>query len=309
MSFDHIIGNDSVKSLLTHAICNNNILHSYMFVGPDGIGKSLFAKEFAKIILCNQHDTLQNPCHSCDSCIYFSSQNHPDFMFIQAEDGKTIKIEQIRYFQEKIAEKPIVSQKKVYIINDSDTMTKEAQNCLLKTLEEPPEYAIIILILSNESKLLNTIKSRCTKIAFQPLNNNMISQYFSMQHIDFKLSDNVLKLCNGSIGKAIELQDESTAYESIDNIIQSISNKDIIDIWNNSNILYQLKDMIQNLLAYMNILFMDQLKFTNDIKYINCIKIVEQTKRKLDSNANYDMCIDSLLLKIWEEFHENDSWN
>ena len=100
-------------------------------------------------------------------------------MLIDAEDGKSIKIEQIRYMQEKIAEKPIASNKKVYIINNSDTMTKEAQNCLLKTLEEPPEYAVIILVLANENNMLNTIKSRCTKIMFNPLSKEEIIHYFN----------------------------------------------------------------------------------------------------------------------------------
>ena len=209
--------------------------------------------------------------------------------------------------QEKIAEKPIVSNKKVYIINDSDTMTKESQNCLLKTLEEPPEYAIIILILSNENKMLNTIKSRCTKINFSPLTGNEINQYFNENHSSLNLNTNVLKLCGGSISKAIELQNESQSYNLLDNLINSFSNSSIIDIWNNSEILYKSKDIIQNLLEYMNIVFMNNLLETNELKYINIIKYIEEAKKRLVSNANFDMTIDNLLLKIWEEFNEKYS--
>ena len=115
-------------------------------------------------------------------------------MLIDAEDGKSIKIEQIRYMQEKIAEKPIASNKKVYISNNSDTMTKEAQNCLLKTLEEPPEYAVIILVLANENNMLNTIKSRCTKIMFNPLSKEEIIHYFNSNGLEMP-NERTLKLC------------------------------------------------------------------------------------------------------------------
>lgn len=178
MSFENVIGNNPIKQLLLTSISSNNILHSYMFVGPNGIGKCLLAQEFAKIIL------------NCSSDIY----NHPDFMLIQSEDRKSLKIEQIRYLQEKIAEKPIVANKKVYIIDDSDNMTNEAQNCLLKTLEEPPSYAVIILIVSNENKILTTIKSRCTKLVFHSLSNEEITSYFAMNNLPLPDS-NILKVC------------------------------------------------------------------------------------------------------------------
>lgn len=307
MSFEHIIGNDKVKSLLTHTIHSNNILHSYMFVGLDGIGKSLFASTFANMILCTDTNGTQKPCGSCEACTLFSSSNHPDFMLIEPEDGKSIKIEQIRYLQEKIAEKPITSGKKVYIINDSDTMTKEAQNCLLKTLEEPPEYAVIILVLSNESQMLPTIKSRCTKIVFSPLSHKELNQYFSITYGNM-LDSSILKVCGGSIKKAIEVQDDMELYTQMNSILSSLEHQDIIDVWNHSDSLYQAKDKIQNVLEYIAIVLMDKLLSTNDMRYANCIHIVEQTKKRLSSNANFDMCIDNLLLKMWGEFHEKYNW-
>lgn len=302
MSFENILGNNDIKQLLTHSVKSNNILHSYMFVGTDGIGKSLFAKEFSKMILCLSEN---KPCNTCSSCIKFDSNNHPDFTIIDSEDKKSIKIGQIRLLQEQIAEKPIVSSRKVYIINNSDLMTVEAQNCLLKTLEEPPEYATIILILSNENKLLNTIKSRCTKISFQNLSNTDLINYANIN--DINVSNNFLNICNGSIGKLISLKDESELYISLDKIIRDLESKNIIDIWNEAEIIYKSKDNISNILDYFNISFFNNLKQTEDEKYINSIKIVETTKRRLFSNSNYDMCIDNLLLKIWEEFNESNN--
>ena len=299
MNFRNIIGNDAIKQLLTNSIRSNNLVHSYLFVGTDGIGKSLFAKEFAKMILCLEDNKA---CNTCSSCIKFESNNHPDFIFVDSEDGKSIKIGQIRLLQENISEKPIVSSKKVYIINNSDLMTVEAQNCLLKTLEEPPEYAIIILLLSNESKLLNTIKSRCTKIAFQNLSDEELLEYARRNNI--YANPSLLSTCNGSISKLISLKDEIELYKSLDTLANDFSTKDIIDLWNEADVLYQSKEKIVDLLDYFNIIFLKKLRTSKEEKYINSIKIVETTKKRLSSNANYDMCIDNLLLKIWEEFHE-----
>ena len=180
MDFKDLIGNNKIKDYLINSASNNQMLHSYMFSGREGIGKKLFAKIFAKMILCLSED---KPCNTCKSCISFEGENHPDFMQINADDGKSIKIEQIRLMQEKVVEKPIISNKKVYIINDAELLTKEAQNCLLKTLEEPPEYVIIILIVSNESKILNTVKSRCVKIEFEKIPDEEINNYLEKQGI------------------------------------------------------------------------------------------------------------------------------
>lgn len=302
MNFSNIIGNDNVKVLLDNLITTNNLVHSYMFVGTEGIGKVLFAQNFAKMILCQNEPKA---CNTCSSCIKFDSDNHPDFMQIDSEDGKSIKINQIRLLQEKIAEKPIISNKKVYIINDSDLMTVEAQNCLLKTLEEPPEYAVIILVLSNENKLLSTIKSRCTKIAFQKLTDSELKQYAETNNLEINAS--LLSVCDGSIAKLQNLQSNVESYNLLNNIIESFSTKNIIDIWNNAEILYKSKDNIMPLLEYFNTVFLEKLKNTKDGKYITAIKVVEDTKSKLSANANYDMCIDSLLLQIWEEFNEGHS--
>ena len=302
MNFDNIIGNDDIKVLLNNLIKTNSLVHSYMFIGTDGIGKVLFANDFAKMILCQNEPKA---CNSCSSCIKFDSKNHPDFMQIDSEDGKSIKINQIRLLQEKISEKPIISNKKVYIINSSDLMTVEAQNCLLKTLEEPPEYAVIILVLSNENKLLSTIKSRCTKIAFQKLTNNELMKYANSNNLE--LNSSLLSVCDGSISKLLNLQTNIESYNLLDDIIASFSNDNIIDIWNKSEILYKSKDNIIQLLEYFNNVFLEKLKNTKDTKYISAIKTVEDTKNKLSNNSNYDMCIDNLLLQIWEEFNEGYS--
>lgn len=297
MNFEKIIGNEKVKEILQKALKNNNILHSYIFMGISGIGKKLFAEEFAKGILCMSEDRA---CGNCKSCMEFESNNHPDFMeILQQEDAKNIKIEQIRFMQEKIVEKPIISNKKVYIIDDADTMTTEAQNCLLKTLEEPPEYAVIILIASNESKLLNTIKSRCTKISFEMLSDENLKSYIH-ENITKDITPNMISMCAGSIEKAKTILEKKSVYESLEEIVNKIDSKDLIEVLNNAEILYKSKDNIQELLDYINIILYNK----KELKYINCIPVVEEVKRRLLQNSNYDMSIDGLLIRMWEEVNE-----
>ena len=251
------------------------------------------------MILCNGQE---KPCHTCKSCLEFEGESHPDFMLIEPEDGKTIKIETMRYLQEKIAEKPITSEKKVYIISECECMTREASNSLLKTLEEPPEYAVLILITSNESKLLTTIKSRCTKIYFRPIPEDKLIEYLKQNQIDEKMTENMIKQCEGSIGRALKIVEEKEKYLQIEELIQSLPKKDITQIWKQAEVLYQAKEDIISLLEYMIIVIYQLLKKQNKMCYINSIQIIEQTKQRFLQNANYDMTIDYLLLKLWEEF-------
>lgn len=309
MSFNNIIGNDNIKSILNRSLKYNTIVHSYMFIGKQGIGKKLFAKEFAKMILCENFNGQE--CNNCKSCLEFLSGNNPDFAYIEPE-GKVIKIEQIRTMQTKIIEKPVNSNKKVYIINDADTMTKEAQNCLLKTLEEPPEYIVIILIVSNENNMLNTIKSRCMKISFEKINDKEIMKYLENYCDIENINDTILKMCDGSIGKCLTVKDKIQEYKEIEKIFSKIvenHNGSIINILNCSELLYKNKENINEYLDYINVILYEYSKkdLHNSIQYINSIKIVEKTKQRLLSNSNYDMCIDYLLFNIWEEINEKNS--
>lgn len=305
MSFKDLIGNNKIKEELLDAIKAGNIPHSYMFIGQVGIGKCEFAVKFAKMILCLSESKIN--CDNCDSCVKFASFNHPDFIKIEPE-GNSIKIAQMRQMQESIYQKPIVSSKKVFIINDAEKMTQEAQNSLLKTLEEPPYYVVIILIVSNENLLLNTIKSRCLKLHFQNINKSEILEYIKSKNLTNDFTDNMVDLCNGSIGKVEKIKDNINLYKEVENLTTGIITKrfnSIIDIMNNAEILYKSKEEIYDILEYMVVL---TYSFINkNIRYIRLINIIENVKNKLHSNCNYDMCIDELLLKMWEEIDEKYS--
>ena len=278
--FENIIGNETVKNTLKKSIETNQITHSYLMIGIPGIGKKLIAKEYSKEIL--GRDIL----------------NNPDFLCIQP-DGNSIKIEQIRQLQKEIQEKPIISNKKVYIIDDADFMTKEAQNCLLKTLEEPPEFAVIILIGSNENSFLPTIKSRCMILHFRELYDSEIIEYLQKEYNEQNVTQSMLDIAGGSIGRAISLKDKQEQYQKVEAIIKDLEKKDLIDIIQESEVLYKSKDDINDMLEYINIILLKMAK--DNYLYTDCIKIVENTKKRLAQNANYDMCIDYMLFKMWEE--------
>ena len=296
--FEKIIGNDRIKETLTHSAQSNTASHSYLFVGTEGIGKKQIAKEFAKMLLCLEKSENVY-CNKCKSCIEFDTDNQPDFMQIEP-DGASIKIEQIREMQRKVAEKPIISKRKVYIIDDSDKMTQEAQNCLLKTLEEPPEFVTIILIATNENALLNTVKSRCMILHFEQIPDEEIQKYLNENFGTSIQSKTMLKTFQGSIGKAISLKDKQEQYETIENIIMGLEKKDELEVLKMTDFASN-KDEIEDILDYCNSLFLELAKTAP--KYTKCIQIVENTKKRLKFNSNYDMSIDNLLINIWEEFN------
>ena len=295
--FNKIIGNDEIQNLLKQAIKNNRTSHSYLFVGTEGIGKKQIAKEFAKALLCLNNDKY---CNTCKSCIEFDDNNNPDFVILEPDEN-SIKIEQIREIQRKVVEKPIISNQKVYIIDNSDKMTTEAQNCLLKTLEEPPEFVTIILIGFNESAFLDTIKSRCMILHFNKISDENILRFLEENYQTKVNSQIMLEAFQGSIGKAIQLQDKQEEYEQIENVIVNLEKRDKIDTLNGAEIIYKAKDEKFEILDYINIILLDMARKSG--KYANCINIVEDTKKRLQSNANYDMCIDNMLLKLWEQIN------
>ena len=317
--FENIVGNNKIKESLKNAVKSNNVSHSYLFVGKAGVGKKKFAKDLAKKVMClgsnggaqnngvknNEvqnnnvaNDNLELDFDNCDSCIKFDANSNPDFSII-VPDGKSIKIEQIRNLQAKIVEKPISSSKKVYIIDDADTMTEESQNCLLKTLEEPPEYAMIILIVSNENRMLQTIKSRCVIIRFEDLTNEEISQILHTNDQD------IIRLCEGSVAKADTISEKREMFAQLKIIADYLSKNSLIDVLNNSDLLYSSKDDIMTLLDFLNIIFFEKAK--ENIKFSKAISIIEKTKKKILANNNYDMCIDYMLMHIWEEFNGKNS--
>ena len=300
--FNNIIGNETNKQILKNIVENNNISHSYIFSGISGIGKFMFAKEFAKAILCTANE--EKPCNNCKSCKSFDNLNNPDVIIID-EKQNSIKTEQIKELTNNVLEKPIQSNRKIYIINNSENMTKEAQNSLLKTLEEPPQYITIILITNNENLLLNTIKSRCIKIPFDKLSDDEIKKYFqnNLEIID----NNMINAFGGSIEKALILKDKKEIFSEIDEIFKNIENMDELQILSIKDTIFKDKDDVFYILDYINTIFYDKMlkNIYHAEKYEKCIKIIEDTKLRLKKNNNYDMAIDNCLFTIERRLEEN----
>ena len=308
MYFNNILGQEFAKKYIINSIRNNKINHAYMFEGIDGIGKNLFAKELGNILINTNN-----------------AENSPDYITIEPT-GNSIKIAQIRELQSDIIIKPH-SNYKIYVINDAQKMTVESQNALLKTLEEPPEYAIIILITNNKESLLPTIKSRCEIIKFLPISIMELKKYLMDKGIDEKRALLLANFSRGSIEKALELS-ESTDFtimrDDIQNYIQHILDKNMIEILNIQSDMDKYKDKITVLLDMMINYFRDMMMCMGNIdkdmiingdritfiqnmskkitysQVSKVIDIIEETKRKMRSNCNFNVSIQVMALNIYE---------
>ena len=167
-------------------------------------------------------------------------------------------------------------------------------------MEEPPEFATIILIGSNENAFLSTIKSRCMILRFVPIEDEKIKEYMKKNY-NIDIEKKHFPIFQGSIGKAILLKDKQEEYDKIIEIINQLDKKDLIEIVKLSEILYKAKEEIFEILEYINILLLEKAK--RNYLYTNCIEIVENTKKRLKQNANYDMCIDNMVFNMWEEIN------
>ncbi len=212
MAFQDVIGHNTVVNLLKRALVNQRVNHAYLFVGPEGVGKELIAVQFAKAINCLK-DT-DDSCGGCRSCRKFASGNHPDFQIIRPAEN-SIGIEEIRALQKDMVYKPYESSRKIYIIDDAEMMTPEGANSLLKTLEEPPEYAVLILITAQKDSILPTLISRCQLIQFSKLSQEELRTFLQNQSTDvedLKLEE-ILQLAEGSIGQAFKLLEDGQIWD------------------------------------------------------------------------------------------------
>ncbi len=308
MYFNNIIGQEFAKKYITNSIKNDKVNHAYMFEGIDGIGKNLFAKEFGKLLI------------NVDNV-----DNSPDYINIEPT-GSSIKIAQIRELQSDIIIKPH-SKYKIYVINHAEKMTVESQNALLKTLEEPPEYAIIILITNNKESLLPTIKSRCEIIKFLPISIMELKKYLIDRGVEEKRSALLANFSRGSIEKALELSessDFSIMRDDIQKYIQDILDKNMVEILNISSDMDKYKDKVIIVLDMMINYFRDIMickdradkdmlingdritfiqNMSSKITYSQVSKIIdiiEETKRKMRSNCNFSVSIQVMALNIYE---------
>ena len=207
MSFSQIRGQIIPSKILLNSINDGYLFPSYIFTGPEGIGKSLVVLNFAKLIDClNPKD--RDCCDRCTSCLKIQNYNHPDVRWIRKNEKGVIKIEIIRDLQKNIYLKPWEAKRKIFIIQEAESLTPEAQNSLLKILEEPPKENILVLITSKLNLIFPTIISRCKRIVFSPLNLDSLKKELIK---DFNLEDSeahfLAHFSEGRYGKAIGFKD------------------------------------------------------------------------------------------------------
>ncbi len=209
MVFSSIIGQVKAKKLLTRAMAADRLAHGYLFTGPDGVGKTSFGLALAAGLLCEQK-SAEKPCGHCAGCLQFASGNHPDFLRI-CPDGAAIKIDQIRGLKKAVSFSPFGSGVRVVLIEDVQTMRREAGNSLLKILEEPPPDNVLLLIASESEPVLPTILSRCQIIPFSPLSDDQAVQVVEKLHPDLNREDarSLALLAGGCPGQVAALRDEA----------------------------------------------------------------------------------------------------
>ncbi len=272
--FSNILGHQEEKVYFENLIKTGKLSHAYLFYGKEGIGKLLFAKQLAKNIL--NIDNLE-------SCI--------DYKYISKnDDKKDILVEQIRKeVIDDIYTSPISGKYKVYIINDAEYLNIASQNALLKTLEEPPSYVIIILIATNIINILPTIISRVNQISFKNIPDKYIESYINQKY-NVSLNSNILEYIDGSIGLAtniveLNLQEQ---FENIEKLFEVLNSKNIGE----SLILSQSIDFSKKyILDYLEYILYKNGKYET-IKYVNRAKI------RLKFNGNYEIVIDNMILRI-----------
>ncbi|MCD8390909.1 MAG: hypothetical protein LUD03_03615 [Firmicutes bacterium] len=209
--YGYEIFHDNLMKSLISSVHGGAAANAYIFEGEKGLGKLSAAKLFAAALTCENAGI--SPCGSCPSCVEAAAGTNPDIiMFKKPADKQTIGVEPIRTLTEDVIIKPFSSEKKVYIIEDGDLLTPAAQNALLKTLEEPPEYAVFIIISTNQSALLQTVLSRSVLVHFPPVSENAVRVYLEEKYPEAENKDFIVKYCEGVPGRVDGIMADEEFY-------------------------------------------------------------------------------------------------
>ena len=328
-SFKDVVGHKNIIKYIQNAVAADAVSHAYILNGERGSGKKLLANLFAMSLQCENRDEDGDACGKCRSCRQVLSGNHPDIIRVTHEKPNTISVDDIRVqVNDDIVIRPYSSKYKVYIIADADLMSVQAQNALLKTIEEPPAYAVIMLLTENAEVLLPTIRSRCVMMKLRNIKDQRVKKYLmeQMEIPDYK-ADVCVALAQGNMGKAIMLShseyfneikeeavhllrniDDMTVPELMDAVKRCMTYKleindylDIIAIWYRDVLIYK---------ATKNV---DRVVFSDQMKYIkerarrssyegieNILDALEKAKARMKANVSFELSMELLLLTIKE---------
>jgi DNA polymerase-3 subunit delta' len=325
--FSDIIGQEQIKEHLQNALSSNKVSHAYIIEGERSSGKEFIARVFAMALQCEQGGT--DPCGVCHSCRQALSHNQPDIIFISHEKPNTIGVEDIRdQINNDIGIKPYSSPRKVYVMNEGEKMTPQAQNALLKTLEEPPEYAVILILTTNVDALLPTILSRCVVLHMKPVQDALVKK-FLMEELgvpDYR-ANICVAFARGNIGKA-KLLASSEEFEKVKDeaitLVKYINDMEINEIVKAIKKISEYKLDVNDYLDILTVWYRDVLmyKATKDINSIvfreelpqirkvadrstyegieTIVNALQTAQRRLEANVNFDLTMELLLLTIKE---------
>ena len=328
-SFKDVVGHKNIIKYISSAVQADAVSHAYILNGERGSGKRLLANLFAMSLQCQNRAEDGEACGKCQSCKQAKSGNQPDIIKVTHEKPNTISVDDIRtQVNNDIVIKPYSSKYKIYIIPEADLMSAQAQNALLKTIEEPPEYAVIMLLTENAEALLPTIRSRCVMMKLRNIKDQLVKKYLmeQMEIPDYK-ADVCVAFAQGNMGKAIMLATSEYFNEIKEEVVHLLRN---IDEMNVSELMDAVKkcmtykmeindylDMIaiwyRDVLIYKATKNVDRVVFSDQLRYIkvraskssyegieNILNAIEKAKARLKANVNFELTIELLLLTIKE---------
>jgi len=310
--FEEIIGQTLPKKILSNAINENRINHAYIFHGKSGTGRFTLAKKFAQHIICEN----KTACGVCTPCKQFMAGTAHDFRIITPEDGKSgILVEQIRELTNDVYMRPRIYDKKIYIIKDADKMNLSSQNAFLKIFEEPPQYAVFILIVSQLSLILPTIRSRGVEIRFSDLKSSEIKEIYYKSY-NKELPDNIAEISGGSVENALRIMENTGFSETREKIlklfcafIKSGLESDMLSLYEcmsqNKEDSQVIKDIIYTVMTdILNSGKPDLIKINDhgiklpEKKIHEIFGVLNEFSKRITTNATYSLMVLDALKKI-----------
>lgn len=325
--FQEIVGHEEVIQHLQNAIRLGKVSHAYILSGEKGSGKKLLANTFAMALQCEKKGV--DPCQECRSCKKAMSRNHPDIIYITHEKPNSIGIEDIRtQLIEDVMIKPYCSSYKIYIIDEAEKLTLQAQNALLKTIEEPPAYAVILLLTSNMETFLPTITSRCVKLNLRPVQESMVKDYLmEKMHLPDYQAQMDAAFSQGNIGKARQMAESDEFNLMTEQALRILKKSNELELYEMVEMIKELSEEKQNIDEYLDLFAMwfrdvlffkatkevDGLMFKDQLNHIKerarkssyegiekIIDAIGTAKERLHANVNFDLVMELLFLTIRE---------
>ena len=334
MKYKDIIGQQHIKEHFQSAVVNKTISHAYIINGEKSSGKGMLAETFAMSIMCEASGS--EPCMECESCRRIANNSNSDVIKVVKDSKKKsdiLGIDEIRHqVIDSIYERPYSGDHKVYIIDNADNMNIPAQNAILKTLEEPPEYAVIILLTKNVERLLPTIISRCIILNMRPVEDSIIKQYLREQDRFLETNiDTITAMACGNVGKAKLLSEDAdfNAFQSsIIDILSDLPKTGYRRVLEDVKVLCEIRDKkkysaeeifdlftlwFRDILLYKATGEVDDLIFKNKATEIalsagyfrfdaigEVIKLIDDARGKIRSFIKFEAVMELLLINIQE---------